>query len=288
MNIVQSNIADGTIIMNNLLKQLKELKDPTFGELSKEIDQLLAKGRMDVPVSLCFVASIGDTLLMEQLLKRGMDPNESDNNGRTPLHIATANGFKDCVNLLLEYEADINSKDEDGSVPLWEAILGKHELVAKLLWNNGANLQSGSVGSFLCTAVQNKDLDLLNDLLSYGADINATNGDGNTALHVAISDGLTEVVKYLLDHGADMNKTDRSGWTPRALVEHQGHEEIQELFQEKSQSTYSHLCLPIKDLSVPLSPDEQNHAEITNPSGSTEENDVSVRGCGHTSRQGQG
>ena len=64
---------------------MKELKDPSFGELSKEIDQLLAKGRMDVPVSLCFAASIGDTLLMEQLLKRGMDPNESDSNNRMPL-----------------------------------------------------------------------------------------------------------------------------------------------------------------------------------------------------------
>jgi len=64
---------------------LKELKNPTFGELSKEIEQLIAKGRMDVPASLCFVASIGDSLLMEQLLKSGMDPNESDCNSCTPL-----------------------------------------------------------------------------------------------------------------------------------------------------------------------------------------------------------
>jgi ankyrin repeat protein len=273
MNIVKSNVADGTTIMNNLLKQLKELKNPTIGELSKEIEQLLAKGRMDIPVSLCFVASIGDTLLMEQLLKRGMDPNESDSNSRTPLHIATANGFKDCVKLLLESGADVNSKDEDGNVPLWEAILGGHELIAKLLWDSGAKLLSGSVGSFLCAAAQNKNLDMLNDLLTYGADINATNGDGNTALHVAINDGLTEVVRYLLDHGADVNKTDSDGSTPRDLADNQGHE-ILELLQDKSQSTDSRLCLPIKDLSAPLSLDEQNQREITNPSGSAEENGI--------------
>jgi ankyrin repeat protein len=274
MNIVQSNIAEGTTIMNNLLKRLKELGDPTFGELSKEMEQSLAKGSMDIPVSLCFVASIGHTLLMKELLKRGMDPNESASNNRTPLHIATAYGFKDCVDLLLEGGADVNSKDEDGSVPLWEAILGRHEQIAKLLWDNGANLRSGSVGSFLCIAAQNRDLEMLNDLLNYGADINATNGDGNTALHVAISNsnGLTEVVKYLLDHGADMNKTDSSGWTPRALAEQQGHDEILELFREKS--SHPHLSLPVEDLSVSLSVHEKNHREITNPLGSAEENGI--------------
>lgn len=115
---------------------------------------------------------------------------------------------------------------------------------------------------------------MLNDLLTYGADINATNGDGNTALHVAIRDGLTEEVRYLLDHGADVNKIDSSGWTPRALAESQGHEEIIALFQKKSQSTDSHLCLPSKDLSVPLILDEQNRREITKPSGSGKENGI--------------
>jgi len=246
------------------------------------MEQSLAKGTMDVPVSLCFVASIGDTLLMEELLKNGMDPNESDSNSRTPLHIATAYGFEDCVKVLLQYGADVNSKDEDGSVPLWEAIQGRHESIAKLLWNKGANLRSGSDGSFLCVAVQNRDFDTLNDLLHYGADINATNGDGNTALHVAISNsnGSTEVVKYLLEHGADMNKTDSSGWTPGALAEQQGHDEILELFREKSQSTESHFCLPIEDLSVPLSVQEKNHREFTNPSGSAEEN--GIRHSGNT------
>ena len=81
----------------------------------------------------------------------------------------------------------MNLTDEDGSVPLWEAILGRDEQVAKLLWHYGANLWSGSVGSFLCIVAQNRDLDMLNDLLSYRADINATNGDGDIVLHVAIN-----------------------------------------------------------------------------------------------------
>lgn len=50
-----------------------------------ETENMLARGRMDLPLSLCFAASRGDDLLLNQLLKRGLEPNESDNNGRTAL-----------------------------------------------------------------------------------------------------------------------------------------------------------------------------------------------------------
>lgn len=50
-----------------------------------ETENMLARGRMDLPLSLCFAALRGDDLLLNQLLRRGLDPNESDNNGKTAL-----------------------------------------------------------------------------------------------------------------------------------------------------------------------------------------------------------
>lgn len=46
---------------------------------------MLARGQMDFPITLCFAASKGDSFLLHQLLKRGLDPNESDHYGRTAL-----------------------------------------------------------------------------------------------------------------------------------------------------------------------------------------------------------
>lgn len=51
----------------------------------KEIENMLARGRLDLPVTLCFAVNKGDDFLLQQLLKRGLDPNESDNNGHTAL-----------------------------------------------------------------------------------------------------------------------------------------------------------------------------------------------------------
>lgn len=66
-------------------QHLKELNDPIMEGVLLETENMLARGRMDLPVSLCFAALRGDDLLLHHLLKRGLDPNESDNNGRTAL-----------------------------------------------------------------------------------------------------------------------------------------------------------------------------------------------------------
>ncbi|KOM33075.1 hypothetical protein LR48_Vigan01g263100 [Vigna angularis] len=200
LNIVQANVGDGTIIMNNL-------------------------------VSVCFAAARGDDLLLHQLLKRGMDPNESDNNRRTALHIAASQGKENCVLLLLDYGADPNITDLDGNVALWEAMVGGHESVRKVLAENGANLQCGDVGQFACTAVEQNSLKLLKEIRRYGGDITLPSiNSGTTALHVAVSEGNVEIVKYLLDHGASIDKPDKHGWTARGLADQQSHTEIKAIF----------------------------------------------------------
>ncbi|KAK3436658.1 hypothetical protein EUGRSUZ_C01286 [Eucalyptus grandis] len=231
LNIVQANVGDGTIIMNNLLQHLKDLKDPTMEGVLLETENMLARGRMDLPLSLCFATMRGDDLLLNQLLKRGLDPNESDNSGRTSLHIAASKGSENCVLLLLDFEADPNRRDSEGSVPLWEAMLGGHDPVVKLLAENGANISSGDVGQFACTAAEQNNLYLLKEIMHYGGDVTLPSSRGNTALHIAVSEDNLEIVKFLLEQGADMDKPDTYGWTPRDLADQQGHEEIKLLFQ---------------------------------------------------------
>ena len=56
-------------------------------------------------------ASLGDADLLEEGLVKGTDPNERDWDwgGRTALHIAASKGDKDCVLLLIQYEAEYES-----------------------------------------------------------------------------------------------------------------------------------------------------------------------------------
>ncbi|KAG7567748.1 Ankyrin repeat [Arabidopsis thaliana x Arabidopsis arenosa] len=230
LNLVQANVGDGAIIMNNLLQHLKDSEDPVMKGVLADTEHMLAQGKMDLPLSLCFAAARGDDLLLHQLLRRGSSPNEMDKDGRTALHIAASKGSHYCVVLLLEHGADPNIRDSEGNVPLWEAIIGRHREIAKLLAENGAKLSLDSVSYFSGLAVEKNSLDALKDIIKYGGDVTLPDGNGTTALHRAVSEGHLEIVKFLLDRGADLDRPDSYGWTPRGLADHQGNEDIKTLF----------------------------------------------------------
>ena len=135
--------------------------------------------------------------------------------------------------------------DSDGNVPLWVAMLGGHEPVINLLLENGAKLHSGDIGQFACTAAEQNNLKLLKEIIRLGGDVMRSKSNGTTALHIAVCEGNTEIVRFLLDKGADIDKPDFDGWTPRALAEQQGHEDIQLLFQSSGEpKNQSFIAMP--------------------------------------------
>ena len=51
-------------------------------------------------------------------------------------------------------------------------------------------------------AVFSNETELVNQLISNGANVNEPNFDGSTPLHIACRDGLLEMVKILIENGA--------------------------------------------------------------------------------------
>ncbi|CAN6483341.1 unnamed protein product [Victoria cruziana] len=250
LNIVQSNAGDGTIILRNFLQHLKESDNLAMQGVLAETENMLKRGKMHLPLTLCFAAQRGDTSLLKQLLRRGFDPNEPDISGKTALHITAEEGNERSVQLLIDYGADVNSRDLEGNVPLWESIASGHDAVSKLLFENGANLQSGDMANFVCIAAERNSIQMLKEIVHYGGDVTIAKSNGITALHIAVCEGNCEVVKFLVDHGADIEKPDQQGWTPVELAEQQCHEEIRALFNSigeshlKTVESGSHLLAP--------------------------------------------
>lgn len=79
-------------------------------------------------------AATNNTIMMKQLLNSGVSPNHHDEQGRTPLHLASCRGYTEIVYLLLEHGADPNRRDCVGNMPLHlAAVTGKISVVTLLL-----------------------------------------------------------------------------------------------------------------------------------------------------------
>lgn len=230
LETIQTKPNDGKVILDNFSQHVAGSKHARFKDLVLKDEYMVSHQNLDMPPNICSVSPTESSQLMEELPNRGSDPDLVESKGFTPLHIAAAKGSRECVLLLLKYGANVNKKDDDGNTPLWVAIVGKHWSIANLLYENGARFDPESEGNFLCLAAQRNDLDAMMELLKYGVDINATNHQGLTALHVAIMQERPEIVKFLLQNGADIDKPDTEGQTPRTLIE-----------------TNQQLCAAIKD-----------------------------------------
>ncbi|MCE9508403.1 MAG: ankyrin repeat domain-containing protein [Alphaproteobacteria bacterium] len=89
----------------------------------------------------------------------------------------------------------------------------------------------------LMAATRDNDVAQVKALLSQIRDgINATDNDGNTALHIAAAEGSEEVVSCLLSKGADVESTNDEGETARDLADNNGHDDIVTLLDDHEQA----------------------------------------------------
>ena len=61
---------------------------------------------------------------------------------------------------------------------------------------------------------EDRALEAVKVVLELGADVNAANELGNTALHGAAHTKANKVIEFLVEHGADVNATNKRGQTP--------------------------------------------------------------------------
>jgi ankyrin repeat protein len=118
--------------------------------------------------------------------------------GSTPLLRAAKAADVAAIRLLLAHGADPDLPNIQGVTPVMAAAgLGSNEIDTR--------------GRFKTQPDQVASIDLL---VKAGADINARDNRGQTALHGAALFGYDDVIKDLVAHNADVNAKDQKGMTP--------------------------------------------------------------------------
>ncbi|WP_433500530.1 ankyrin repeat domain-containing protein [Sphaerimonospora sp. CA-214678] len=127
--------------------------------------------------------------------------------GTTPLYRAAVAGNHEIVRLLLEYgaEPDRPSGGEDEGLPLCAAARRDHARTVQALLDGGADPDAREHGGWtaLLWASANGHLESADVLLDAAADPDGANDDGDTPLTLAARFGAYGIVRSLLEHGAD-------------------------------------------------------------------------------------
>jgi serine/threonine-protein phosphatase 6 regulatory ankyrin repeat subunit B len=162
-------------------------------------------------------AKKGNYSILKTYIDVGFDfNNKQDNSGETALILASWNGRTECVQLLIDSGADLNTQNNYGSTALLWASRRGHTTCVQLLIDSGAHLNTQNNGDYtaLLWASRNGHTECVRLLIDSGADVNKQhNGYGSTALMLASSFDRTECVQLLINSGADLNTQSSNGST---------------------------------------------------------------------------
>jgi ankyrin repeat protein len=151
---------------------------------------------------MCNAAAKNDVDRIRMLLKNKPELIDCKTDvGTSPLHWTASGGAVDAMELLISEGADINCRDNLGLTPLH---LARSQNVAGLLISYGAGIDAKSdyERAPLHCAVGSGNTEVAEFLISRGADINAVNKKGETALDVAKKFRKNELINILYAHGA--------------------------------------------------------------------------------------
>lgn len=130
--------------------------------------------------------------------------------GKTPLIIAVGNSYIDTAKILIENGANINAVDIEGWSALSYAVNNGDIESAKLLLENKAKIKDELLIAIKSPIVESR-INIMKLLIDNKANINYADEDEFTPLNIAIESGDMELTKFLITNGANVNSLMQDG-----------------------------------------------------------------------------
>lgn len=195
-------------------------KSPVTAEMPMELG--LGKYPRDWS-ALHILAFFGIVGKAKRLLEQGASIDANDNSYKvTPLHCAVARGNDDMVEFLLDSGVNYNASCLDGNTALHMATRNGQRKIMKLLLSQPVDPQIANLQGANClqlavgTASDESTVPLL---VKNRAGVNSRNlRNKDTALHLAVEWKRPRIILFLLEKGAVLNMANGHGFTPLQLA----------------------------------------------------------------------
>jgi len=161
-------------------------------------------GAMDSVAMVKKLVASGANINARMTKKIGVGMTGLNTMGSTPYLLAARTADAELMRLLQSLGADVKIPTADGATPI---------IVAAGLGTRSPGEDAGW---------EDEVLEALRVALDHGADVNAADNNGETAMHGAAYKNLPRAVEFLASHGAKIevwNKKNKFGWTPLTIAE---------------------------------------------------------------------
>lgn len=190
-----------------------------FKEAGFDIDSPDKNGN----TALIRASSSGHTTTVEKLLGMGADPRHVNDQERNALISASAKGHEAVARVLMARGAETEASDVEGWSALSIAAYNGHPSLVSLL---SSHASSADLDDALLVASFAGDSEVIQTLLSQGANINARSPESRTPLMIASEGGHLAAVRTLLQNQANPYAVDNEQSTAAALAEVSGHSDV--------------------------------------------------------------
>lgn len=162
-----------------------------------------------------------DLPTLQYFIEKGVDVNQADNKGNTPLLNAVGRNSLEVIKLFAKSTKNINHTNKDGNSALTLALRNKPEVVAFLIENNAdvhiKDAKGNHLGYYLFKTYSPKNEKAfekkLNTLTVKGLKVESPQKDGNTLFHLAVEKQSVPMLDFIKKYKIDINAKNSKGLT---------------------------------------------------------------------------
>lgn len=133
---IHGNTAVSIAVMNQNMAMV-HLLNAAQSSFTENLPEDIDPSKAELIESFIGAAICNDTVMLREMLSKGMDVNCRGKLSATALHKAARANAVEAVKLLLESGANVTLRDSDGKSAMFEAVCRGHEAVIRLLEQKG-------------------------------------------------------------------------------------------------------------------------------------------------------
>jgi len=164
-------------------------------------------------------------------------------NQKSVLNYLIKNGYDLVLESMMEFDCDLDQRDEHNITPLEESVRSSNYTAAAVLLDNGADpfVYSSNNHPLVEEIIISGNLKMMKVFIKHFPNIlyYKERSTGMTIMHMAVKHKIQEFVELFMEFNVSLKEKDINGFTPYDYLEFYGMDKIKEILEKHATSSHT-------------------------------------------------